>query len=100
MTDKQEKGRANRLKWWWITCISIFFILQFIFFAIDGTYLEPNLNDTMWADWLTGSKLFTEWITPFSYPWFNMVTVLFATVLLLKAVTDIFTIKKNKKQRT
>lgn len=98
MTDKQVKERTNRKRWWWITSLSIFFIAQFIFFAIDGTNLEPNLNNTVWAKWLVESKLFTEWIAPFSFPWFNMVTTLFATVLFLKAVTDI--IKGSKKYRS
>jgi len=79
MTDKQEKRHLNRIRDW----------------VIDGTALEPNLNDSgniggRLAGWLQESSLFNEWITPYSFSWFNMVTTLFFIVLLVKAVADIF----------
>lgn len=96
---KQKKARPNRRKWWLIA-ISTFVIVQFIFFMIDGTSLEPRLNDLdnmigRAADWLLESKIFNEWITPYSFPWFNLAMTLFVIVLLINAIIDIFTIKKQ-----
>ncbi|HLR68470.1 YfzA family protein [Virgibacillus alimentarius] len=103
MTDEQKKGRLHRIRWW-IIALSVFFIVQLIFFTIDGTSLEPNLNDSdnivgKYADWLLESRLFNEWITLYSFPWFNLATILFVIFLLANAVTDIFSIKEIKQRR-
>lgn len=102
MTSDQKKSRPNKIRSW-ITTLSIFFIVLLIFVAVDGTSLEPNLNDSdniagRAADWLLESRIFNEWITPFSFPWFNLATTLFVFCLLAKAVTDIVLMKGIKKR--
>ncbi|MYL56288.1 hypothetical protein GLW20_02075 [Virgibacillus halodenitrificans] len=103
MTGKQKKSPSNRIRSWIIT-LGLFFSMLLIFFAIDGTFLEPKLNDSnniagKAADWLVESRLFNEWISPFSFPWFNLVTTLFVIVLLAKAVKGIFSIKEIKQRQ-
>src|SRR5690625_3635034 len=100
MTQKPKKIRPSRLRIW-IISVSIFLIMLLVFFTIDRTSLEPNLNDSnniagKAAERLTESKFFNEWISPFSFPLFNLATTLFVLVLLGKAITDIFLIKRNK----
>ncbi|WP_179134501.1 YfzA family protein [Oceanobacillus timonensis] len=102
MMNKQQKRHLNRLRWW-VTALSMFFIGLLIFHVIDGTSLEPNLNtaDNLGgkaAGWLQGSQLFTEWITPFHFPWFNMVTTLFFIILVAKMMTDIISSVLSKKR--
>lgn len=102
LTHKQKEKRPNRKRWWMIA-FSMFFIVQLIFLMIDGTSLEPNVNDSgniigRYANWVLESKLFTEWIALYSFPWFNLVTITFIFFLLANAVTDIFS-KKGMRQR-
>lgn len=97
---KPKKERPNQVKWW-ITTIGIFFIVQLTFFIVDGTSLEPNLNDSdnifgRYADWLSESRIFNEWITLYSFPWFNLATTLFVIFLLANAVTDVFSARRLK----
>src|SRR5690625_5178872 len=103
MTKRPKKGSPNRLRSWLIN-LGAFLIVLLIFFIIDGTSLEPNLNDSnniagRAADWLSESRLFNEWISPFSFPFFNLATTLFVIALFGKAVTDIYSIKENKQHR-
>ncbi|UNK17911.1 YfzA family protein [Paenibacillus sp. N3/727] len=96
MTDKRKKDHPNRIRSWVIT-LGVFLIVQLIFIAVDGTSLEPNINDSgnLWGRILQ-SELFTEWITPYSFPFFNLCTVVCVIAILAKAVTDIFSSIKNK----
>ena len=78
----------------WVTTIGIFLIVQLIFIAVDGTFLEPNINDSnnvfiRIGRWILNSKLFTEWITPYSFPFFNMIMLFHVIAILLQAVQDI-----------
>lgn len=103
MAEKLEKSRRNRLRGWIIN-LGVFLIVLLAFFIIDGTAFEPNLNDSnnlggRAADWLSDSKLFNEWISPFSFPLFNLATTLFVIALFVKAVIDIFSIKESKEDR-
>jgi YfzA-like protein len=104
LTDKQKKGYLNRIRWWSIA-LGIFIIVQLTFLIIDGTSFEPNLNDSdnifgRYANWILESKLFNEWITLYSFPWFNLVTIVFIIFLLANAVTDILSIKRIKQHRS
>ncbi|WP_416148288.1 YfzA family protein [Salipaludibacillus sp. HK11] len=88
----------------WLITIGIFIILQFIFIAIDGTMLEPNITDSgnllpRIGRWILDSKLFTEWITPYSYPFFNMFMAIHIIAILIQAVHDIISSIFTKKQR-
>ncbi|UJL46306.1 hypothetical protein KFZ58_18465 [Virgibacillus sp. NKC19-16] len=92
----------NPAKRWSIT-IGIFIIVQLIFIAIDGTFLEPNINDSdnfvaSLGRSILGSKLFTEWISPYSYPLFNLWMTLHVIAILGQAVQDIFSKYKQRVQ--
>lgn len=65
----QKKRRTNARKSWLLT-LSVFVIMLVVFYLIDGTALEPRLNDSnniagRMVDWLNGSTIFNEWITFF-----------------------------------
>jgi len=99
---ERKKHRTNLRKSWLLT-LSVFVILLIVFYLIDGTALEPRLNDSnniagRMVDWLNGSIIFNEWITFFTFPWFNLVTFVFILALLLKAITDLISVVtyKNK----
>lgn len=103
MIKKTRKKHPNRLRSWLINLVT-FSIVLLIFFIIDGTALEPKLNDSnniaaRAADWLLGSRMFNEWISPFSFSLFNLATTLFMIALFAKAITDLYFIKKNKQHR-
>lgn len=70
-------------------------------FIVDGTIFEPNLNDSdnvagKAADWLEETELFNVWFTPFNFPWFNLVTLLYIVFLLVSAIVDTFSLKRDK----
>lgn len=94
MSGSEKKLHVNRTKRWMIT-IGIFLIVQLIFIAVDGTFLEPNINDSgnliaRIGRGILDSKLFTEWINPYSYPFFNMCMTIHVIAILIQAVQGIF----------
>lgn len=98
MGKTQNTNLAKR----WIIIIGIFLIVQLIFFLIDGTFLEPNINDSgnllsRIARWILNSKLFTEWITPYSFPFFNLFTTIHVIAILIPAVKDIISSMYTKR---
>lgn len=100
MKTIQKKRQTNIGKSWLLT-LSGFFMMLVVFFVIDGTALEPRLNDSnniagRMVDWLNNSALFTEHITLFTFPWFNLVTLVFIVVILLKAIVDFVSVIKAK----
>lgn len=100
MTDTQKKAiLINRS---WVITLGIFLIVQFIFMAVDGTSWEPNIRDSndiagRFFRWVLQLELFTEWFTPYSYPYFNLITLVFIIVILAIAVTEIFSNVFSKK---
>src|SRR5699024_9462324 len=98
----QKKRRTNVRRSWLLT-LSVFVIMLVVFYLIDGTTLEPRLNDSnniagRMVDWLNGSTIFNEWITFFTFPWFNLVTFVFILALLLKAITDLISLITYKRK--
>ena len=90
MTFKRKKDRPSRIRSWIIT-LGVFFIVQLVFIIVDGTSLEPNINDSgNIAGRVLESGLFTKWITPYDFPFFNMATMVFVIAIFAKAVTAIF----------
>ncbi|MFY0521277.1 YfzA family protein [Lysinibacillus sp. UGB7] len=70
--------------------------------AVDGTSLEPNINDSdkLFAKigrWVLDSKLFTEWITPYSFPFFNMFMTIHVIAILIAAAMHIISNMFSKK---
>ncbi|PWA06016.1 hypothetical protein DCC39_17790 [Pueribacillus theae] len=101
MTSTEKTRPMNLAKRWMIT-IGIFLIVQLIFIAVDGTFLEPNINDSgnLFARigrWILDSKLFTEWITPYSFSFFNMFMTIHVIAILIQAVQDIISSMFPKK---
>lgn len=93
MTDIEKTHNSNLAKRWMKT-IGIFLIVQLICIAIDGTFLEPKINDSgnlfaRLGRWILDSKLFTEWITPYSYPFFNLCMTIHVIAIMIQAVQDI-----------
>lgn len=90
MGKTQNSNLAKR----WIIIIGIFLIVQLIFILIDGTFLEPKINDSSnlilsIARWILDSKLFTEWISLYSFPFFNLFMTIHIIAILIPAVKDI-----------
>ncbi|MDX8360387.1 YfzA family protein [Cytobacillus sp. IB215316] len=101
MSGAKKTYNTNLAKRWMIT-IGIFLIVQLIFIAIDGTFLEPNINDSdnliaKFGRWILDSKLFTQWITPYSFPFFNMFMTIYVIALLVHAVRDMLSLLLSKK---
>lgn len=101
MTGTEKIQQNNRVKRWMIT-VGIFLIVQLIFITIDGTFLEPNINDSdnlfaRTGRWVLDSKPFTEWITPYSFPFFNMFMTIHVIAMLMQAVQDIISGMFTKK---
>ncbi|SMF85038.1 YfzA-like protein [Paenibacillus uliginis N3/975] len=90
MTDTQKK----QIKSWMIT-LGAFLLMHIYFIAVDGTSWVPKMNDSgnlgnRFFQWILQGDLFTEWITPYSYPFFNLVTVISTVAVLIAAVSYIF----------
>ncbi|MDX8365692.1 YfzA family protein [Cytobacillus sp. IB215665] len=101
MSGTKKTYNTNLAKRWMIT-IGIFLIVQLIFIAVDGTFLEPNINDSdhliaKFGRWVLESKLFTQWITPYSFPFFNLFMTIYVFALLVHAGLDIVSIMLSKK---
>ncbi len=97
-----EKTHNIKLAKRWIITLGIFLIVQLIFIAIDGTFLEPNMNDSdilfaRMGRWILDTKLFTEWITPYSFPFFNMFMTIHVIAILIAAVLHIISSIFSKK---
>lgn len=93
MTGTEKTHHLNLTKRW-ISIVGIFFTVQLIFITIDGTFLEPNINDSgnlfaRFGRWILNSKLFTEWVTPYSFPFFNMCMTIHVIAILIQALQDI-----------
>ncbi|KGR87273.1 MULTISPECIES: YfzA family protein [Lysinibacillus] len=101
MIGTEKTHDSNLLKRWIIT-IGIFLIVQLIFIMVDGTVLEPNINDSndlfaRMGRWILDSRLFTEWITPYSFPFFNMFITIHIIAILIAALGDIISTIFSKK---
>ncbi|KHF41594.1 YfzA family protein [Halalkalibacter okhensis] len=86
----------------WVVTFALFCITQLIFIAVDGTFLEPNINDSdnliaRLGRWMLDAKLFTEWITPYSYPFFNLCVTIHVIAILIYAAVGIITKMSSKK---
>ncbi|MFL0365741.1 YfzA family protein [Pseudobacillus sp. 179-B 2D1 NHS] len=101
MSGVEKTLPMNRARRWMIT-IGLFLMVQLLFVAIDGTFLEPNINDSghlfaRIARGILGSRLFTEWITPYSFPFFNMFMTIHVIAIMIQAVQDLISSMFSKK---
>lgn len=95
-----KRKQKNMMKRWIIT-VGIFLIVQVIFMMVDGTSMEPNINDSgaLFARMgraILNSQLFTEWINPYSFPFFNLLLTVHVISILIMAAESIFQIKPKK----
>ncbi|MCM3133516.1 YfzA family protein [Paenibacillus polysaccharolyticus] len=82
--------------------IGIFVVLQIIFIVVDGTSLEPRVNDSdnVFSVMLRGileSKLLNEGIAPYSFPLFNLILIVYVAALLLQAIADMISVVFRKR---
>lgn len=101
MSGTEQPIHSHRAKRWLIIIV-IFVVIQLILFAVDGTVLEPRINDSgnliaRLGRWILDSRLFTEWISPYSYPFFNMFMTVQVIAILILAVQDMRSILISKK---
>jgi len=92
MTDT-KKGRSTQIRNWVIT-LGILLLMHLYFITADGTSWVPNMNDSgnlisRIFQSLLQTKLFTEWFTPYSYPFFNWVTVASSIAIIIAAIITI-----------
>lgn len=97
-----DKTLPNNQEKRWIITVGIFLIVQLLFVIVDGTGLEPNINDSgnlfaRGGRWMMDSKLFTVWFTPYSFPFFNMVMVVHIVAIFIQAVQSIIASMYPKK---
>jgi hypothetical protein len=97
-----EKAHGPNLAKRWIITIGIFLIVQLVFILVEGTFLEPKINDSddlvpRIGRAILESKLFTEWITPYSYPFFNMFMTIHVIAILIAAICYIISSMFSKK---
>lgn len=81
----------------WTVIIGLFSLVQFIFIRIDGTSLEPNLNNN--GKWILDATLFTEWIAPYSFAFFNLCLTIHVIAILAQLGHDTIFIHLIKKYR-
>lgn len=100
MPRTEKSTYLNRVKRWLIIT-GTFVIVQLIFMLVDGSSLKPNINDSgnLFARIGRGileSRLFTEWIAPYSFSFFNMFLTVHLAVILILAICEIYSIIKKK----
>ena len=84
----------------WAMIIGLFLLIQLIFMLTDGTSFEPNINDsnqliTRIGRWILNSRLFTEWITPYSFAFFNLCLTVHVIAIFIQLGYDVIS-KKYK----
>ncbi len=94
VTTDKKIDRGNGLKKWVIT-LSLFFSSIVVFINIDGTILEPRLNQMgNFMKNVVGDKL--EWFTLYHNPFLKFVTILFALHIIVMGIEDIVVFLKNR----
>lgn len=99
---RYEKTHSVNLRKRWLITVGLFLIIQLLLIAIDGTFLEPNLNDSgnmisRIGTYILEARLFTEWITPYSFPLFNLLVTLQIIAILIQALQDMINLRMSKK---
>src|SRR5699024_12093657 len=72
----------------WLIAIGVFISLVVVFKLIDGTILEPRLNNIgHFMMRIVGGKL--DWFTLYHSPFLKFVTILFALIIIVMVIKDI-----------
>jgi|GEM_PF-375645 len=92
----EKKIKQHGLLKIWLIRIGGFFALQLFFITIDGTFLDPKLNDIgNFAKSVFETKPFKEWLTLYDNPVFKAMTILYILNLIFQAGKDLFYPKKQ-----
>lgn len=94
MIKDKKTDRGNRLKKWIIT-LTLFLLSIIVFINIDGTILEPRLNQmgNFMKD-IVEPKL--SWFTLYHNVFLKFITILFALHIIFMAIEDIVNLFKNR----
>ena len=89
MKDKRKNEIPVRTRSWIIPLVT-FIVLQLILILIDISPWTPNFRDLDGRIFgrILNSQFFTEWITFYSIPEFNLCAVFFAITLLPYALLN------------
>ena len=76
----------------WLIAIGVFISLVVVFKIIDGTILEPRLNNIgHFMMRIVGEKL--DWFTFYHSPFLKFVTILFALIIIVMVIKDIIVLR-------
>lgn len=94
MTKDKKIDSGNGFKKWFIT-LSLFLSGVVVFMIIDGTILEPRLNQMgNFMKNVVGPKL--SWFTLYHNVFLKFITILFALHIIVMAIEDIIIFLKNR----
>ncbi|WP_068673514.1 YfzA family protein [Oceanobacillus sp. Castelsardo] len=97
MPEKRKISRPVRMCSW-ILPLGIFLGLQLIILLIDSSPWILHFRDGTLFDRLLNSKFFTEWFTPYNTPECNVLTILFAIILLPETLINAIEDIKSRRQ--
>ena len=95
--SKKKKGFANELRRLIIT-IGLFLIMQIIFIAIDGTFLEPNRIGNF-ASGIAENNFFEKWFILYDNPIFKLITAVAILHIIYVLIKTVFIGLKEKNTR-
>ncbi|KMY32379.1 hypothetical protein ACZ11_09620 [Lysinibacillus xylanilyticus] len=73
----------------WIINLGGFLILNFIFLIFDSTFVDTNFNFGDFGNRILQTELFTEWLSFYENPFFNIVAIFAALQLIIISLYDI-----------
>lgn len=86
----RDKFSQMKLMKKWMLILGIFFAAQVVFIAIDGTFLEPKLNNLGdFASNIAGHIFLKEWFTIYENPIHKLITILAILQIAYLAIKDI-----------
>ncbi|MFJ6210293.1 YfzA family protein [Lysinibacillus sp. NPDC092081] len=80
----------------WIINLGGFLILNLIFSILDGTFVVTNFNFGDFGNRILQTKLFTEWLSFYENPFFNIVAIFAALQIIITALYDISKVISSK----
>lgn len=91
----QCEGECLKVIKRWLITLGSFFVMQFVFILIDGTMLEPRLNDIGHRIIpFVGPKV--EWFTLYEAVFLKLLTMIFVLYIVVTAVTAVVNFWRRK----
>ena len=82
----------------WLAIIGGFVAAQMLFIAIDGTFLDPRLNNIgNFASRIMNNSFFTEWFTLYENPIYKIITTLAILQIIYISVNDIVSFRRVRR---